>query len=262
MLVRSLPSSVNLLGLAFACSILVACRGPIAGTTEEGQEQDEDEMADDTPLPDMAVHACQHDRDPERSDCPAGEKCMPHGTDLWEDGCFPLADTPLEIGASCEDEDQLDGLDPCVAGSMCILQDGGQVCSPFCTFTDGDYTCPSDDQSCTLGSAQGNRWCLDNCDPLASNCADGTCNYVGNGFLCTFTGTKQYGEPCAFDHECDSGMGCVAQTEIEGCDGGCCTPYCSVGGDPCPEAANGQECLLIYEAPEAFAHVGACAWPA
>lgn len=109
--------------------------------------------------------------------------------------------------------------------------------------------------------------CLATCDPLAQDCIEGElCALTEKGFACApdISGDDgQIYDRCTAANDCDRGLACLPPDAADPCPGGpaggCCLPFCEVGG-VCPDAL---ECFGLFDPavdPE-FAAVGACAAP-
>jgi hypothetical protein len=227
------------------------------------------------PPPGTALH-CSLECDPFLQDCQDGEKCMPWANDgghSWNAfRCSPVVDDPAQAGEPCVAEGGgTSGVDDCDLGLMCFWVDTGTnagTCVPLCAGSPENPICPGDSW-CALSSGSALAVCLDTCDPLADECAQGRCLPSNDAFAChgIDPGDTPVGDACDFPQECSAGSTCVEQSITGDCLGstGCCTSYCDLTG-PTPDAAclPGQVCTPWWtpgEAPEPWAHVGVCTLP-
>jgi hypothetical protein len=243
--------------------VLAAChRTPLPDDGDEISSNSNPDLGSDMGAPETCSHA-----DPSLDACPEGEKCMPYGDALDEDGCFPLEAEPVPLGEPCVDEDLEDGADPCVEHAMCVgsLLGAGQVCSPFCMLEPDGLRCDGA-ATCSLTNGMGARVCIQNCDPLGDTCVQDACVAEldfgsPHYFACREPGAVQYGGPCTDHSDCVEGSVCVEASLVPGCVGTtCCTNLCMVGDGACPDADMGQSCISAIPAdgPEGLQHVGFC----
>ena len=206
--------------------------------------------------------------------CPDGFKCTPwsadggKGWDAWR--CVPIAPEPVDVGAPCEVADYPgSGLDDCPDASACWNQgwSGVQgICVSVCGGDYEDLSCPPGYQ-CYVNGSGVSFFCLAECDPLGQDCDDGYgCGPYNETFFCEadYSGDGGfYGDPCDYSSNCKSGLYCLSQEHIEGCQGlRCCSPYCDVSlPNTCPGAT--QECIPWYEnsPPEGYEDLGVCGVP-
>jgi len=214
-------------------------------------------------------------------DCPEGEKCAPWANDggsSWNaTRCVSVDSSPGVPGDPCVAEGGgLSGFDDCGEGSMCwdVDETGMGTCISFCSGNEAAPVCEDPDASCVIANDGVLILCLPSCDPLLSDCAEGSACYpTENSFVCVFDASGEagaYADPCEFTNVCDPGLWCAPAQAVPGCaTGSCCTPFCD-RSDPdasaaCPGAAGGQECVPWYEegqVPPGFEDVGSCMIPA
>jgi hypothetical protein len=214
-------------------------------------------------------------------DCPEGEKCAPWANDggtSWNaTRCVPIDRTPGQPGDACSAEGGgLSGFDDCAEGSMCwdVDETGIGACISFCTGNEASPLCEDTDTSCVIANDGVLILCLPSCDPLLSDCADGSgCYPTENSFVCVFDSggeTGAYGDACEFTNVCDPGLWCAPAQAVPDCATvGCCTPFCDqsdeTASESCPGAAGGQECVPWFDegqVPPGFEDVGSCMIPA
>ena len=192
-------------------------------------------------------------------DCPEGEKCTAYASSggTWDaEKCvFVMGD--LEPGEPCTYDGRVEATDDCGPTSMCY--DG--FCRSFCPGIPEDPMCP-DGFGCTASSyGDPLALCLAHCDPLAQDCAAGSCYWHNDQFLCNPTGGIAIGEPCGFVSDCGPGNACIDQLLVPGCIGAsCCSPYCNLEQPDCA-GLPGTECVAWFdpgEAPDGLDHVGVC----
>lgn len=214
-------------------------------------------------------------------DCPPGYKCMPYSSDggpAWNATiCVEIVDDPSGPGEPCTVEGTgVSGLDDCDGTSMCWDVDPKTnvgTCSPFCIGDDSNPTCADPCAWCTITGDGVLTICLDGCDPITQDCDEGdACYPVSQGFGCVPDASEPevgVGDPCEFINACPTGTACVSSSVVPDCDmsAGCCTPYCTVGGeDTCEAQLPGTACQPYYEEPpmppRCFGgEVGICAAP-
>lgn len=201
-------------------------------------------------------------------DCPAGERCVPASSTpgVWDaTACVP--EGGLGEGDPCELADPGLPADACGSGLVCMPSDddpGQGTCRPLCT---GSIDAPS----CALGQTCALEptgvvppvVCVPSCDPVAQDCPDAeACVLLGDplGSTCIEPGAGAVGDPCEHYGECEAGTSCAATELVDGCEGalGCCAPYCSVLGAPCPD---GTECVPLDESLVGYEDVGLCVTP-
>ncbi|MBC8071203.1 MAG: hypothetical protein IAG13_22950, partial [Deltaproteobacteria bacterium] len=150
------------------------------------------------------------------------------------------------------------GIDNCALGSVCFEVDpktNDGVCRALCVS-------PSEpcggDQSCVAYVPGILELCVQGCDPLAPDCAAGTCAPAADGFTCVPGGAQALGDPCTQPSDCAGGSLCVSGDLLPACDAvGCCAAACNV------EAPDVCDALLSCEAWDSNAsppwdHVGVC----
>jgi hypothetical protein len=214
-------------------------------------------------------------------DCPAGEKCAPWANDgggSWNaTKCVPIEDTPGQPGDECVAEGNgLSGFDDCDKGSMCwdVDETGAGTCIGFCSGNEAAPVCADIETQCVIANDGVLILCLPICDPLMSDCNEGSACYpADDGFVCVFDASGElggYGDPCEFTNVCDPSLWCAPAQVVPGCtQTRCCTPFCDLSepdpGASCPGAAGGQDCIPWYEegmVPPGFEDLGTCAIPA
>ena len=181
--------------------------------------------------------------------------------------CVPVAPSPREVGQSCIWEGSMvSGVDTCVEGAHCWGGPDDLVtsrCRAICGFDPDEPVCAAGTRCVSIGALP---LCLDECDPLASDCGfNEACTVANGGFACTPAISFDLGppgDPCEFDVECMPGTICVDEDELSSCFGGpgCCAELCDLNAvDPCPDA---DSCTPIPGAPPiaAFENVGICGW--
>jgi hypothetical protein len=213
-------------------------------------------------------------------DCPVGEKCAPWANDggsSWNaTRCVSIDDNPGEPGDPCQAEGSgVTGLDDCNASSMCwdVDETGLGTCVAFCSGNEASPVCESTEASCVIANDGVLILCLPNCDPLMSDCGDGSACYpTETAFVCVFDASLEegaYADACEYTNVCDPGLWCAPAETVPGCETPrCCTPFCDLSEpDPdgsCPGAAGGQECVPWYEegqVPPGYEDIGTCAIP-
>ncbi len=209
--------------------------------------------------------------DPGDQDCPDGEKCTAVAAGTTRNRYACVADPgQMAEGEACTKDP--DGVDGCIAGTLCVEDRlGAGRCLGIC-LDDGDCN----DGRCTDAPFDDVEYCARTCDPLASACPSNmACTPTLDAFICTFpyeddTGSLQ--ESCnPFDGRgCAPGLTCLAGSLVPSCgEVGCCTIYCNVN-DPqaragCQSALGtvGVDCVPFFSGPApGFEHVGVCMVPA
>ncbi len=178
--------------------------------------------------------------------CPPGERCVPWGTvDAPEGvGCVPLIANPppRNLGEPCDrlcpGRPDVVGVDGCPVGSVCDPFGGDPTCVSLCGDRDPSG-CGQQSVCVTYPTSRGEDIGLCRaCDPTLSEdngCDAGqTCVVVGDTVRCEQAGTSSVDETCKVLTDCAPGLACVAGL-LSDCTGGCCTPYCTIGGDSCGE---------------------------
>lgn len=229
-------------------------------------------------VPDPDAGGATSQCDPWAQDCPDGEKCVAYrspGGSTWDSNrCVPVVANPGAAGDPCtETGAPQSGEDDCDENSVCnYVVEGQGVCVAFCEGSAQNPTCSDSNTSCNIDNDGTRILCNPLCDPILQDCPDNsrmTC-LVANGsetFNCELgwgDGGIGVGEECVFDNACLNGNLCIFDaTAVPNCQGvGCCTPYCEVGSDTCPDAET--ECVPFYadgSAPPAYEHVGVCLIP-
>lgn len=195
-------------------------------------------------------------------DCPPGYKCSPYipeGQGGWyQTRCIEIAPDPNAVDEPCTAESPTSGIDDCDGTSMCWYVDAETnegICVPFCIGDLANPVCPDRCDYCTVTGDGLLTICLDGCDPITQNCAEGqACYPVSDEFACALDASPEgagIGTPCEFINVCPPGLGCINGALVPGCEmesSGCCAPFCPVGGaDPCPGLLPGTECTPWYE---------------
>ncbi len=232
----------------------------------------------DAPQPDLPEFCSLIEQD-----CPPGYKCSPYipeGESNWYGTrCIEIAPDPSGVDEPCTARSPTSGIDDCDGTSMCWYIDeetNEGVCVPFCVGPSlSNPTCPDPCDYCTITGDGLLTICLDSCDPIAQDCAEGqACYPISDEFACAPDASPEgagVGTPCEFINVCPPGMACLNADAVPGCEmeQGCCAPFCPVGGaDPCPGLLPGTECTPWYEEgsepPDACvaAPPGVCAAPA
>lgn len=212
-------------------------------------------------------------------DCPPGEKCAPFdnvGDDTWNSTkCVPIVDVPAKPGQPCHVEGgEFSGVDDCEKGAMCWNVDpntGEGTCVAMCEGTPDNPQC-DEALTCVIGSQGVPNICLQRCDPLAQDCADGeVCVYNpsdSNTFICvpdTSGAGGQLWDPCDGLSGCDPGLMCSNPALAVECDQrvlGCCLEFCDLTMPACD--GEGAQCLTWHEmgqAPPGLEDVGLCGIP-
>jgi hypothetical protein len=191
---------------------------------------------------------------------------------------------PKSPGDDCTWEGAVfSGMDDCDKGTWCFPASpddasgntGIGFCQQLCQGTVAAPTCPEANQVCELANDGALPWCLELCDPLVVECAEGqSCYPHSDGtFVCKLLNPGAYGEPCNLVNECDPGLVCATAAAVPGCAeqsaGSCCTEYCDTSAaDPdaqCMGQADGQVCTPAYgemTPPPGYENVGVCGIPA
>lgn len=190
-------------------------------------------------------------------DCPPGDKCMPWANDgggAWNATiCRPLANDPGGPGDPCVVEGNgVSGIDDCGRGMMCWDVDQDTLegyCVPFVRGSESNPLCEDPFRYPSISGSGAIALCLDLCDPLAQDCAEGqACYALNDTFACApdVSGKRGgLGEQCEFVNVCDAGLVCLGAQALPECESaGCCTPFCDVTEPVCPE---GLECEPWFE---------------
>ena len=217
-------------------------------------------------------------------DCPTGEKCMPFASmgGTWDGTrCSPITGSG-QSGDDCTVEGNgASGLDDCDIGSMCWdvnPEDNTGTCIALCTGDASNPLCEDPDTTCVQANGGALNICLDTCQPLLQDCADGqACYPVDDGFTCAPNAAPDalpY-DACEFLNVCPAAHFCANPEIVPSglCDPGslgCCSPFCDYGvveaggEDTCLTDSDTWECQPWFEegeAPPAFTDVGLCALP-
>ena len=215
--------------------------------------------------------------DPFAQDCGEGQKCVPfvpEGSGAWEaNKCVDISGDGV-TGDECTVENLQDPIDTCDGDNLCwqlVYQDTVLVgtCLPFCG---GTADAPQCDQgsTCQITNDGAINVCMESCDPLVQDCAEGLGCYISGGqalFICQpVSGGYDEGAPCIYTNDCVPGFFCAAGESVPECsDSGCCTSYCDLSeADPCA-ATPGTECVQFFndgEAPPLYDNLGVCIIPA
>lgn len=193
--------------------------------------------------------------------CGASEKC----TAVTDGGSIAYTCVG-EVGTRAIGQDCTvsldDGLDGCVAGSVCLGDDAGS-CRAHCN-TDVDCT----DGTCIADPRHDVRHCADDCSPFEMSCPGALqCRRQIERFSCIDARDGDIGgsgEPCVLegDSGCAEGLMCVSGALVPDCaSAGCCVTFCDLAGpDTCIAPAT---CTSALDAPApGFESIGACFVPA
>jgi hypothetical protein len=193
-------------------------------------------------------------------DCPFGEKCTIYASTgtTWDATRCELVLGELEPGEPCTHEGPATAIDDCGASSMCY--DG--FCRSFCTGTPEDPSCAAG-HGCAYEDETPLALCLARCDPLAQDCAAGSCYSHNEQFLCNPSGAIESGQPCGFVNDCAPGNACMDAELVPSCMGAaCCSPFCNLEQPDC--TMPGTECVAWFEpgqAPAGLELMGVCLSP-
>jgi hypothetical protein len=201
-------------------------------------------------------------------DCAPGLKCaawIDDGGDAWNaTRCVEVVDDPQDVGAPCTAEVGATGNDDCGFAAMCFHLDevNEGTCHALCGGTAADPQC-AQGTTCVIANDGVLTLCLDTCDPVTPQCAEGLgCYPFDEQFVCLTTyDDSDYLEDCTIIATCNPGNACIDGEAVTGCEfDGCCTPFCDLDTpDTCPAESIG--CVPYYpegEAPEGFETVGFC----
>ncbi|HLT38065.1 MAG TPA: hypothetical protein VK034_17385 [Enhygromyxa sp.] len=237
---------------------------PTTADTVEPETETDDDGPDTGFVPESEFPCgggfwCPASCDPFSQDCPEGEKCTPYAStgETWDAvKCVPVLGD-LGPGEPCTYEGRVGAIDDCDISSMCY----GGICQPFCTGTADSPICP-DDHGCSYHPL---TLCLERCDPLAQDCATGSCYWNADDFLCHPSGELAIGEPCGLTvNDCTAGSVCFEGSSLPSCRGSsCCTPYCNLDQPDCASLP-GTACVSWYgpgQAPPGLELVGVCLSP-
>lgn len=243
------------------------------GTTSNATESgDEDETGSDTTsTPDVQEVCDVFDQE----SCDDGEKCAPvatEGSSFDWNVCVPVLGDK-QRGENCERLGEgLDGLDDCGVGLFCSAFLGSGEpgrCIEHCSGPLVEASC-SDGFKCEVYACGCVPLCRQLChplDPMDCEFPEEVCVPYTDDFICrTQAGTGGgQNSTCNFFSACDLGLFCGHGALIPGCDTGqCCTSYCQVGANTCPDANLGVECVPWFEegeGPPEYQDVGACYLP-
>jgi hypothetical protein len=244
--------------------------GTELGDPGEG-EGETDTGGEHTFIPDVGEGEEVHECDPWAQDCPEGEKCVPYGSTggNWDaNKCVPVLGDG-QPGDACTWDGTSAATDSCGADSHCwdVMEVDGQlegVCTPFCDGTPNDPIC-GPETSCLIANEGSITLCIQTCDPLLQECADGLgCFWANNDFNCIFTaGEIQADEPCGFVNDCAPGLFCASAEVLPSCESSaCCTAYCDLSIGECSNPDT--ECAPFFEegtAPPNYEDIGLCIVP-
>ena len=216
------------------------------------------------------------DCDVYKQDCPPGQKCT-----AWAEGgggawnatkCVTVTGDGAPGEPCTAPEGGVAGIDDCALGAMCwdVDFDNHGTCIALCTGSWDAPKCPPK-SACYAGEVL--NLCIPNCNPLLQDCpGDDLCipNPDGTDFTCTLDASRDQGQAndaCEFANACDKGLMCLdtALTSIACEPGsiGCCTPFCTFPGSPCPNPD--QQCVQFFDpmtVPPGYESIGVCAIPA
>ena len=207
--------------------------------------------------------------------CEDGEKCTGI-RDYFSDPysgtvCVPgNADAGAPPGMICING--IEGRDTCGPDSMCVQFGTGEgACYRFCRQGGTRPECPDGFNCATLNLEFGIRLCFQDCNPLMQDCPYETriygCYPEDGAFSCLSyrpDGTLTYGDECVDNVDCSPGHWCASKNHVPGCesDTGCCSVFCDTEKEnDCPSAAQGQECVPVFnasQAPEGKENTGLC----
>ena len=211
-------------------------------------------------------------------DCPPGKKCA-----AWAEGgggtwnatkCVDIIGDGAPGEPCTTVGGGISGSDDCALGVTCwnVDETNHGTCVALCTGTPEAPQCPPGSECLLSGDAVLNL-CLLTCDPLLQDCVgDDLCipSLEGNFFRCVQDASGDLGQandPCEFGNACDKGLMCLeVAAASSACDPGstgCCTPFCTFPGSPCPNPD--QQCNQWVDAmnniPPGYESVGICAIP-
>ena len=255
-----------------------------SGTTgtaddSEGEAEDEGPFGFDCAAPPGPWHHCigpAADSPPPfdecslwKQDCPRGQKCNPRarfGT-VWEGSiCVDVQPSAVEVGGPCNVN--LDsGDDDCGFGLWCVphgFESPEGTCWELCT--------PSRERpsGCSQGACVQlfDDWvptCVESCDPMLQDCAQGRCDAVSDTFHCVPPVLPEASPPgeCIIEGQCETGSTCLGGGFAPDCGGAaCCTHFCdALAPDPVAACPGGGTCNSWYDAgmaPVGLEHVGVC----
>ena len=177
-------------------------------------------------------------------DCGEGTKCNAWSMDggIFPDGakCVPVGDKLPGEGCTLEGKFG-DGIDDCVAGSICLDIDntGMASCVAYCSGSMDAPECPDPGSRCSFLFEPTVPLCFTSCDPLVQDCGEAeTCvpNIAALGapyFVCmprVLPGIPgQYGDACYALSGCDPSYLCIFAENVPDCPGTyCCSTYCEL----------------------------------
>lgn len=205
-------------------------------------------------------------------DCPRGEKCMPWANDggsAWNaTRCAPIDPLAAEVGEPCTVVGGAQSsIDSCGLGSMCWGVDPTTLegeCVAMCTGDESAPLCEPPGTHCVINNDGSIILCLPDCNPLASDCAEGELCIPSSSssWACVpgVTAPVANGQPCQFGNACEPGSVCAEAEVSVACEAAaCCVPTCALGGGGCSEP--GTECVPWYRpgaAPAGLESMGLC----
>lgn len=199
----------------------------------------------------MALYGEDGECDLYSSDSCLDGSCRPYGTfeELTGIACVEqLSEVEsLPLGAPCSHAcGGLLGADGCPAGGLCDPFADDTTCLGFCEF-DTPQAC-SAGSSCFSYAAGDDDFglCRPGCNPAGvfSGCTAGqTCLPGDMGLFSCFPAPMNAGAgaPCGFTNDCAPGLACANGDHCDN-DGSCCSPFCSVALEDCPD---GLPCVDI-----------------
>jgi hypothetical protein len=213
-------------------------------------------------------------------DCNNGEKCTAWNMDggIFPNGtkCVPQTGDKLP-GETCKVDGGFgEGVDDCVAGSLCLDIDnsGTATCVAYCSGDMQNPTCPEPEDRCAFLFEPTVPLCFPPCDPLTQNCSDDEAcvpNIAALGseyFVCmplVFEDIPgQYGDACYAISGCDRGFQCIFAENVPNCAGDmyCCSVWCDTSmPDTCKDFDATIDCVPWYEPGQetpGYENVGIC----
>jgi hypothetical protein len=211
-------------------------------------------------------------------DCGEGTKCNAWSIEggIFPDGakCVPVGDKQPGEGCTLEG-DFGDGIDDCVAGSICLDIDntGTASCVSYCSGSMDAPVCPDPESRCSFLFEPTVPLCFTNCDPLVQDCGEAeTCvpNIAALGapyFVCmprVLPGIPgQYGDACYALSGCDPSFLCIFAENVPDCPGTyCCSTYCELDQpDTCAAFDPLLSCVPWFEKGQetpGYENVGIC----
>jgi len=210
-------------------------------TTSGATTEDPTPTTGEPPVPDLPGGG---ECDLFAQDCGEGTKCNAWSTNgtIFPNGakCVPVGDKLP--GEDCTLEGNFgDGIDDCVAGSICLdIDNSGEAsCVAYCSGSMDAPVCPEAESRCSFLFEPTVPLCFPSCDPLIQNCgASETCvpNIAALGaefFVCmprVFDEIPgQYGDTCAALSNCEPSFLCIFAENVPGCANEyCCSAYCEL----------------------------------